>query len=94
MSRGITTKAIEYEPDVEPQSYPIDDDIQMSVPKPHNTNNETFTSPNNRHCAAKPKRLMKDPRVRVGGETSTTDPHEEEMKQRRLLERVRQVASK
>jgi hypothetical protein len=93
MSRGITTRAYEYDAEDDFLSQYVDQDVQLVVSKTSVGKNDNFQAANTRRCDAKPKRLLQDPRVSVT-ETIVMDPYEEEMKQRRLSERVRQVASK
>jgi hypothetical protein len=98
MSRGISTRAQDYDPAEDLP--PCEDDVDVSdlacVPRaqpPSKQSENGFARMATTTQQPRARRTLKDPRVQVS-EGFTQDQHEEEVKQRRLMERVRELASK
>jgi hypothetical protein len=105
MSRNdISTRAQDYSSadlfdDAQGDSEELDAaaDIQVGVPR-HQAGKsrearDKVVSTGSRHCDARPRRVLKDGRPAIS-ESFTTDQYGEEAKQRRLQERVRELASR
>lgn len=93
-SRGITTLAQEYTTEGNPElmDHP---EQSMGVPRSSasTTGKNDRVKPNATRCAAKPQRILHDKRATVS-EGFTLDPSGNQMREDKLMARVREAASK